>query len=120
MFFFLKISVNRYKILKKTLCILIKKSTLHLMNKLYICRVMGNDIDFNAYLISKKIDPGKFKNTESEAYQKLASVFEHTHPDSFTAQKLFLINPIRRKYLLEEQNAGTSSKLKTKFKPKIR
>ncbi|MEO9805499.1 MAG: hypothetical protein ABJF04_19730 [Reichenbachiella sp.] len=89
------------------------------MNKPYICDVMENDIDFKTYLISKKIDPDQFKSAESELFEKLAIIFEQSHPDSFTAQKLFLINPIRRKYLLKEQEGELPSKPKMKFKPKI-
>lgn len=81
---------------------------------------MENDIDFITYLSSKKIDADKFKGAEPEVYQKLEGVFVQTHPDSFTAQKLFLINPIRRKYQLEERIETPSSKPKMKFKPKMK
>lgn len=89
-------------------------------NKTYICVVMENDIDFNSYLASKKIDPDQFKKSEPELFEKLASVFIEMHPSSFTAQKLSLINPLRRKYLLEDQAESVPSKPKMKFKPKIR
>lgn len=80
---------------------------------------MENDVDFKAYLVSKKIDPAQFNATEPELFEKLSSIFQEMSPQSFTAQKLFLINPIRRKYKLEEKTQEIPSKPKTKFKPKI-
>lgn len=81
---------------------------------------MENQIDFNTYLNTKKIDALKFKASEPELYKKLELVFVETHPASFTAQKLFLINPIRRKYQLSEQVEVAPSKPKMKFKPKMK
>lgn len=77
-------------------------------------------MDFNTYLVSKKIDPAKFKQAEGDTYQKLETAFLQSHPDSFTAQKLFLINPIRRKYLLEDKTTEAPSKPKMMFKPKMK
>jgi len=56
---------------------------------------------FEEYLISKKIDSGTFKNAEPEMWESWRKEFEQIHPNSFTVQKLNLINPIRRKYLLQ-------------------
>ncbi|MDW3212300.1 MAG: hypothetical protein R8N23_20685 [Reichenbachiella sp.] len=81
---------------------------------------MENQIDFKSYLSSKKIDALKFRASEPELYEKLALVFAETHPASFTAQKLFLINPIRRKYQLSEEVEVAPSKPKMKFKPKMK
>ena len=58
--------------------------------------------DFHLYLISKKIDPSAFEQGEKTLYQEFERVFNHIHPASFTAQKLFLINKLRRKYLYEK------------------
>ena len=55
---------------------------------------------FEAYLISKKIDGQAFEQQEPERYQEWKHLFEQVHPESFTTQKKFLINPIRRRYLL--------------------
>lgn len=55
---------------------------------------------FTEYLISKKIDPQKFKQAEPDRFAEWESAFETMHPNSFTASKLYLINPIRRKFLL--------------------
>lgn len=62
---------------------------------------MSNGADFEAYLISKKIDSRAFKDAEPEVWQAWQAEFEQVHPNSFTVQKLNLINPIRRKYLLK-------------------
>ena len=37
---------------------------------------------------------------------------DQVHPDSFTAQKLFLINPIRRKFPLKETEASKTTRPK--------
>jgi hypothetical protein len=63
---------------------------------------MEDQITFEQYLVSKKIDPKKFKSAEASKYEELSSDFPQMNPKSFTAQHLFLINPIRRKYLLEQ------------------
>ncbi len=52
------------------------------------------------YCIKKKIDSEAFKNSEPEKWEELRNIFEQVHPNSFTEQKKFLINGIRRKYLL--------------------
>ena len=58
---------------------------------------------FEDYLISKRIDSESFRKAEPELWQTWKVEFEQTHPNSFTVQKLNLINPIRRKYLLQTQ-----------------
>ncbi|HMG89373.1 MAG TPA: hypothetical protein VK589_04920 [Chryseolinea sp.] len=57
-------------------------------------------MDFEAYLISKKIDSAEFLKAEPALWASWKVEFEQMHPASFTAQKLYLINPVRRKYLL--------------------
>lgn len=56
---------------------------------------------FDEYLISKKINGASFKANEPDRFNEWKKLFESVHPESFTAQKKFLINPIRRKYLLQ-------------------
>ena len=56
---------------------------------------------FEEYLISKKIDREPFAKAETELYNSWKAEFEQIHPNSFTVQKLNLINPIRRKYPLK-------------------
>jgi hypothetical protein len=61
------------------------------------------ETSFEAYLISKKIDSEAFRNAEPQVWAAWKKEFEQVHPNSFTVQKLNLINPIRRKYLLKVQ-----------------
>ncbi len=69
--------------------------------QIFIFASMDVDITFKQYLKDKLIDSEKFQTQKSILYSELEIVFNQMHPDSFTAQKLFLINPIRRKFLLE-------------------
>lgn len=62
---------------------------------------MSSAPDFETYLVSKRIDSQAFKNAEPEVWNAWKNEFEQSHPNSFTVQKLNLINPIRRKYLLQ-------------------
>jgi len=57
-------------------------------------------VNFEAYLSSKKIDSAAFKKAEPVLWESWRKEFDLIHPNSFTAQKLYLINPIRRKYQL--------------------
>jgi hypothetical protein len=60
-------------------------------------------VNFEAYLASKKIDSTAFRNAEPAVWNSWNDVFAQMHPNSFTLQKLNLINSVRRKYLLKEQ-----------------
>jgi hypothetical protein len=64
-------------------------------------------VDFEAYLISKKIDSAEFLKAEPDLWNSWKIEFDQMHPASFTAQKLYLINPIRRKYLLKQEVVST-------------
>ncbi len=59
--------------------------------------------DFEQFLANKRIDSTAFKKSEPGLWQELKDLFQQVHPNSFTAQKLFLINGIRRKYILAEE-----------------
>jgi len=61
---------------------------------------MSTGPGFEEYLVSKKIDSTKFRNSEPELWNAWKKEFDQMHPNSFTVQKLNLINPIRRKYQL--------------------
>ena len=80
-------------------------------------------MDFEQYLISKKIDPAAFQQAEPARWHEWKKLFEEMSPNSFTAQKLYLINPIRRKYTLkpsaEEPKPAAAPKPKPVFKPKL-
>lgn len=54
-------------------------------------------------MISKKIDSDQFKENEAHLWDAWKVLFEQVHPKSFTAQKLYLINAIRRKYPYQEK-----------------
>jgi len=54
------------------------------------------------YCIKKKIDSAAFKKSEPEKWEELKNIFEQVHPNSFTEQKKFLINDLRRKYHLNK------------------
>ncbi|GAB4344769.1 MAG: hypothetical protein OHK0038_25000 [Flammeovirgaceae bacterium] len=58
--------------------------------------------EFELFLKKKRIDPEKFKKGDVATYQEFFELFSLVHPNSFVAQKLNLINSIRRKYHLEE------------------
>ena len=53
---------------------------------------------FDEYLDSKKIDRIEFSKQEPSVFAEWQKTFEQLHPNSFTAQKLYLINGIRRKF----------------------
>ena len=57
-------------------------------------------MEFEEYLKAKKIDSAEFKNEDQARFTEWESIFQTMHPDSFTAQKKFLINDIRRRYIL--------------------
>lgn len=58
---------------------------------------------FEEYLISKKIDLQKFEQAEPIEVANWRALFSEVHPNSFTAQKLFLINTKRRRYPLKTE-----------------
>jgi hypothetical protein len=57
-------------------------------------------MNFETYLTEKKISSAAFKANEPEKWEAFRQLFEQVHPNSFTAQKKFLINDLRRRYLL--------------------
>lgn len=60
-------------------------------------------MNFEEYLVSKKIDSAAFKQSEPARWEEWKALLEKISPVSFTQQKLYLINPIRRKYPLKIQ-----------------
>lgn len=81
-------------------------------------------MDFEEYLKSKKIDSKAFQQAEPQEWQAWKVIFDEISPASFTAQKLYRINPIRRKYKLtapasDANTAPPAAKPKPVFKPKI-
>jgi len=91
-----------------------------------LCRFAA--VTFEDFLRSKKIDSTALKMGEPSLWSEWSFLFEEMNVASFTAQKLYLINPLRRKYLLKEtiptHTTGTPEILrpvakKPVFKPKI-
>ena len=81
-------------------------------------------MNFEEYLISKKIDSQAFKAAEAMLWNEWNGLFDQMSADSFTAQKLYLINSIRRKYLLKTTEVApapksTSAASRPVMKPKI-
>jgi hypothetical protein len=58
--------------------------------------------EFIEYLEGKRIDASVFKIKDAELFTTWEREFMQMHPKSFTSQKLYLINNIRRLYLLPE------------------
>lgn len=58
-------------------------------------------MEFNEYLYSKKIDSDAFRKANSSQWNEWKAIFDQMHPKSFTAQKLFLINPLRHAFPYE-------------------
>jgi hypothetical protein len=82
---------------------------------------------FEEYLTSKRIASQAFRAAEPGLWNEWSSLFEEMSPVSFTAQKLYLINPLRRKYLLKttevistpRASAQAAARPVMKPKPKI-
>lgn len=55
-------------------------------------------MNFEEYLISKKIDQNLFQNSDSDLFKSWENWFNQIHPLSFTEQNKFIVNKIRRKY----------------------
>ncbi|WP_461072338.1 hypothetical protein [Spirosoma horti] len=55
---------------------------------------------FEDYLLQKKINASLFQSAEPDRYAEWQNEFVQLHPESFTAQKKFLLNDTRRKYLV--------------------
>ncbi len=75
---------------------------------------------FDEYLSEKKIDSAKYKHAEPAQYEEFLKIFDQMHPESFTQQKLFLINKIRRAYLLEENVDTKKATAPKAMRPKIK
>ncbi len=78
-------------------------------------------MEWDAYLESKKINPASYRQAMPEQYESFRELFLQMSPASFTAQKLFLINGIRRAHPLppEVQDKTIEKKAaRPVFKPK--
>ncbi len=66
--------------------------------------------EFVDYLEGKRIDAIIFLAKEPILYKEWEGEFLQMHPKSFTSQKLYLINNIRRLYLLPEDRVVKKKK----------
>ncbi|MBN8822438.1 MULTISPECIES: hypothetical protein [unclassified Spirosoma] len=57
-------------------------------------------MSFQEYLSQKKISVEQFQQAEPARFLEWQREFGQMHPESFTAQKKFLLNDTRRKYLV--------------------
>ena len=57
---------------------------------------------FPEYLTQKNIDAAAFERSEPALYAEWQRLFGQVHPESFTLQKKFFINDVRRRYQLRE------------------
>ena len=74
---------------------------------------------FEDYLRQKKIDPELFRSHEPELWHEYNDIFNQVHPASFTAQKLFKINAIRRRYPFKVTENAAKPAVRPAVKPKI-
>lgn len=74
--------------------------------------------EFEEYLTNKKIDAKALKEAEPGLWEEWLTLFSKVHPNSFTQQKLFLMNGIRRKFPLREMSETEQEAAVTKAKPK--
>lgn len=76
-------------------------------------------MNFEEYLVSKKINTQAFAKAEPLLWSQWKIEFEQMHPNSFTLQKLNLINPIRRKYPLPLQEIAKDNSGGSPVKPSL-
>lgn len=77
-------------------------------------------MEWEDYLSAKKIDPHAFKQGDPALFAEFARLFMQMHPDSFTAQKLFLINQIRRNYPAQAESVAEPPKASPSLRPKMK
>jgi hypothetical protein len=84
-------------------------------------------VNFKEYLVTKKIDAEALVAADPGMYEEWQKMFNLVSPASFTAQKLFLINSVRRRFPLKIEisspvtGSNASAKVaKPVFKPKLK
>lgn len=55
-------------------------------------------MSFAEFLVQKNIDAARFRAAEPTRFAEWEDLFPRLHPESFTMQKKFLINDVRRRY----------------------
>jgi hypothetical protein len=79
----------------------------------------ADEMEFEEYLKQRKIDSATFKNKFPDVFETFVKHFELMHPESFAAQKLFLINNIRRECPIKVESTAENKPQIVKAKPKI-
>jgi hypothetical protein len=74
-------------------------------------------MDFEEYLSQKRIDIRSFSQNDPKRFGEFKYLFEQMHPNSFTAQKLFLINEVRRKFPVGDKQIDDAEQAK-KMRPR--
>jgi len=59
-------------------------------------------MEFDEFCKKKKIDPEKFRSKEPMRWGEFSLVFSQVSPESFTQQKKFLLNDLRKLYPFTE------------------
>lgn len=72
------------------------------------------------YLHQKKIDAAALKSAEPKRFEEWETVWKEVHPNSFTSQKLYLINRIRRKYPWTGPTGASATPAPARNKPVIK
>ncbi len=64
------------------------------------CQPYHPAMTFIDYLTTKKIDAARFSVENPVIFDEWSRLFDQVSAESFTVQKKFLLNTIRRKYLM--------------------
>jgi hypothetical protein len=59
---------------------------------------------FEDYLRNKKIDSANLKQAKPQLWLEWKLLYEQLNPTTFTDQKLYLINPLRREFPLKAED----------------
>jgi len=76
-------------------------------------------VDFIAYCQSKKIDPSQFQSSEPARFAEWEYIFNQSGATSFTQQKLFLINDMRRRYKYGAPIVESKNEMESDLKPAV-
>ena len=81
------------------------------------------EMEWETYLEQKKINAEAYQKGNPEQYQEFQELFYQISPNSFTSQKLFLLNRIRRQYPIlqaETEKPAAKPAARPVFKPKTK
>jgi hypothetical protein len=69
---------------------------------------------WDEYCHKKRIDSTAFRGAEPIMWAEWKTMFEQMHPNSFTEQKKFMINDVRRRFQLKSERIASAT---TEAKP---